>query len=143
MEALSRDKGFITFLPSGKASLSPHPKFLAKNEDPMHRWKPWIILPLPQDLSLCPVRALQPYLERTSHWSSGRLFQRETGGTITIKGIRQQILHFIKEADPESVPKAHDVRAISTSINYFHNMDFQALSAYTRWKSVGMFLKHY
>ena len=143
MEALSWDKGFITFLPSGEVSLSPHPKFLAKNEDPAHRWKPWIIVPLPQDSSLCPVKALQAYLKRTNSWSSGRLFQREMGGTITIKGIRQQILYFIKEADPESVPKAHDVRAIATSINYFHYMDFQALSAYTGWKSSGVFMKHY
>ena len=45
--------------------------------------------------------------------------------------------------DPESIPKAHDVRAISTSINYSHFMDFQALSAYTRWKSAGVFTKHY
>ena len=60
-----------------------------------------------------------------------------------IKGIRQQILYFIKQADPELIPKAHDVRTISTSINYFHFMDFQALSAYTGWKSAGVFTKHY
>ena len=112
LAALSRDKGFVKFLPSGEVSLSPHPKFMAKNEDPVHRWKPWIIVPLPQDPSLCPVRCLENYLERTQSWSSGRLFQRESGGTITIDGVRQQILYLIKEADPESIPKAHDVRAI-------------------------------
>ena len=143
MAALSRDTGFIKFLPSGEVSLSPHPKFLAKNEDPAHRWKPWIIVPLPQDPSLCPVKALQTYLGRTDTWLSGRLFQRENGGTITIDGIRQQILYFIKEADPESIPKAHDVRAIATSVNYFHYMDFQALTGYTGWKSSRVFMKHY
>ena len=66
MAALFQDKGFIKLLPSGEVSLSPHPKFLAKNEDPAHRWKPWIIVPLPQDSSLCPVRALQSYLKRTT-----------------------------------------------------------------------------
>ena len=123
--------------------MSPHPKFLAKNEDPVHRWKPWIIVPLHQDSSLCPVRCLEYYLERTKSRSSGRLFQRESGGTITIDGIRQQILYFIKEADLESIPKAHDVRAIATSVNYFHYMDFQALTEYTGWKSPRVFMKHY
>ena len=48
LAALSRDKGFVKFLPSGEVSLAPHPKFLAKNEDPQNRWKPWKIVPLPQ-----------------------------------------------------------------------------------------------
>ena len=143
LAALSRDKGFIKFLPMGEVSLAPHPKFLAKNEDPAHRWKPWRIVPLPQDPSLCPVKCLEAYLEKTISQSGGRLFQRELGGTITIDGIRQQILYFIKEADPESIPKAHDVRAIATSVNYFHFMDFQALSEYTGWKSSRVFMKHY
>ena len=74
----------------------------------------------PGPLFLCPVKCLAIYMERTADQSSGRLFQRQSGGTITIDGISQQILYFIKEADTESVPKAHDVRAIATSVNYCH-----------------------
>ena len=47
------------------------------------------------------------------------------------------------DADPESIPKAHDVRAIATSVNYFHYMDFQALTGYMGWKSPRDFMKHY
>ena len=65
------------------------------------------------------------------------------GGTTTINKIRQQILYFIKEANPESILKAHEVRAIATSVNYFHFMDFQAFSEYTGWKSLRVFMKHY
>ena len=143
LAALSRDKGFVTFLPSGEVSLSPHPKFLAKNEDPQNRWSPWKIIPLPQDPSLCPVEVLRAYLQRTDSWRSGSLFKREKGGTITINGIRQQILYFIKAADPDSVPTAHQVRAIATSVNFFQYMDFQALSHYTSWKSSRVFMHHY
>ena len=143
LAALSRAKGFVSFLSSGEVSLSPHPKFLAKNEDPQHRWAPWKILPLPQDPSLCPVESLRAYLSRTDSWRSGPLFRREKGGTITISGIRQQILYFIKTADPASVPTAHQVRAIATSVNFFQFMDFQALSQYTGWKSSRVFLRHY
>ena len=142
MAALSIDNAFALFLPSREVSLS-HTKFLATNEDPRNRWAPWKIIPLNQDLSLCPVEALRSYLERTSSWRSGTLFKREKGGTLTINGIRQQILYFIKEADPESVPKAHQVRAIATSINFFQFMDFQALTKYTGWKSTRVFMRHY
>ena len=82
-------------------------------------------------------------MDRSSRWSSGRLFRREQGGTVTINGIRQQILYFIKEANPGSLPKAHQLRAVATSVNYFHYMDFQALKEYTGWKSLGVFMKHY
>ena len=100
-------------------------------------------MPLPQDPSLCPVKSLEAYLKKTENQTGGRLFQRELGGTLTIDGIRQQILYFIKEADPESIPKAHDVRAVATSVNYFHFMDFQALTEFTGWKSSRVFVKHY
>ena len=82
-------------------------------------------------------------MDRTDKWRAGALFKREGGGTITIDGIRQQILYFIKEADPNSFPKVHDVRAIATSVNFFQHMNFQALTQYTGWKSSRVFMRHY
>ena len=143
LAALSRDKGRVQFLDSGEVSLSPHPRFIAKNENPQKRWSPWKIVPLPQDPSLCPVATLRVFLDRTSDWLSGALFRREEGGTITINGIRQQILYFIKEADPGSMPSPHQVRSVATSVNFFQYMDFQALSKYTGWKSSRVFMRHY
>ena len=92
---------------------------------------------------MCPVSTLKAYLSKTQSWNSGRLFRREQGGTITTNGLRQQILYFIKSADPDSVPKAHQVRALATSVNFFQYMDFQALSDYTGWKSPRVFIRHY
>ncbi|XP_066964086.1 uncharacterized protein [Macrobrachium rosenbergii] len=40
LSALSREPNHIDFLPSGEVLLAPHPKFLAKNEDPRDRWSP-------------------------------------------------------------------------------------------------------
>ncbi|XP_068224886.1 uncharacterized protein [Palaemon carinicauda] len=108
LAALSRDPGHIEFLPSGEVLLSPDKVFSAKNEDPQNRWSSWKIIPLPQDPSLCPVTTLKSFLSRTSYKTSGPLFIRERGGTITLKGIRQQILYFIKQANPESFPHVHD-----------------------------------
>ena len=87
--ALSCDQGFLKFLPSSEILLSPHLKFLAKNEDPQNSWGPWKIVPLPQDPSSCPVATLKVYLSRTSQWSSGRLFQRQDGGTLSLDGVCQ------------------------------------------------------
>ncbi|XP_068237580.1 uncharacterized protein [Palaemon carinicauda] len=143
LSALSRDPGHIEFLSSGKILISPDNRFLAKNEDPQNRWSPWKIVPLPQDPSLCPVTTLKAYLNRTSNKSAGPLFIRENGGTITLKGIRQQILYFIKQANPASFPHVHDIRAVATSINYFRHMNFDELTKYTGWKSPAVFKGHY
>ena len=89
------------------------------------------------------MEALRSYLQRTETWHSGSFYKREKGGTITINGIRQRILYFIKAADPDSIPTAHQVRAFATSVNFFQCMDFEALSQYTGWKSSKVFLCHY
>ncbi|XP_068227926.1 uncharacterized protein [Palaemon carinicauda] len=143
LSALSRDPVHIEFLSSGEILISPDKRFLAKNEDPQNRWSQWKIVPLPQDPSLCPVTTLKAYLNRTSNQSTGPLFIRENGGTITLKGIRQQILYFIKQANPASFPHVHDIRAVATSINYFHHMNFDELTKYTGWKSPAVFKRHY
>ncbi|XP_068244294.1 uncharacterized protein [Palaemon carinicauda] len=143
LSALTRDPGHIEFLSSGEVLLSPNKVFLAKNEDPQNRWSSWKIVPLPQDPSLCPVTTLKSYLNRTSMKSTGPLFIRENGGTITLKGIRQHILYFTKQANPESFPHVHDIRAVATSVNYFHHMNFDELTKYTGWKSPKVFKRHY
>ena len=143
LDALSREPGFVRTLPSGEMLLSPHPSFLAKNEDPQHRWQPWKITPLKQDPSLCPVKTLQDYLKLSEDFTSGPLFQREKGGTLTIKGIRYQIIEFIKLAEPTCIPKGHDIRKIAATLNFFKYMDFSALQNYTGWKSPNVFVKHY
>ena len=143
LAALSRDPDHVRFLPSGSARLSPHVGFFAKNEDPTNRWQPWEIVPLPQDDSLCPVHALKTFLNRTQEWDSGPLFRREKGGTISVNGIRQQILYFIKDADPSAIPKTHDVRKLATSLNFLNFMDFSALKRFTGWRSSKVFIRHY
>ncbi|XP_068238901.1 uncharacterized protein [Palaemon carinicauda] len=143
LAALSRNPENLDFLPSGEVLLSPDGAFLAKNEDPQNRWSPWKIIPLPLDASLCLIVTLRAFLARTATCSSGPLFVREQGGTISTQGIRQQILYFIKQANPESFPHAHDIRAVATSINYFQNMDFDELEKYTGWKSPMVFKRHY
>ena len=141
--ALSRDKLHISFNAVGEVILKPNKAILAKNESWDKRWKPWKIVPLLEEPDLCPVQALRDYLSRTSKWKSGYLFQREEGGTLTVDGVRQKILYFIKAADPESWPTVHEVRKVATSLNYFEFMEFEDLKEYTGWKSQKVFYRHY
>ena len=104
MTALSRAPKFVKFLHTGEVLLSPHAKFLAKNEDPQKRWKPWKIIPLPQDLSLCPVSTLRSYLEKTHSWTSGPLFRREKRRNYLHQWHQTTNSLLIKEADPDSIP---------------------------------------
>ena len=95
LAALTRDPGSVVFEENGDVTLYPDPVFLAKNEDPAKRWNPWTIHPLPQDLSLCPVKTLQDFLASASRWSSGQLFRRQTGAFLSSKNISSLILYFI------------------------------------------------
>ena len=67
----------------------------------------------------------------------------EAGGRLTVDGVRQKILYFIKAADPESCLTAHEVRKVATSLNYFEFMEFEDLKHYTGWKSQKVFYRHY
>ena len=141
--ALTRDARHVHFNEAGEAILRPNKAFLAKNERGDKRWKPWKIVPCPDEPALCPVQALRDYMDSTSSFTSDPLFRREGGGRLLIKGVRDKILYFIKKGDPEGIPKAHDVRKVSSSLNYFQYMDFEDLCEYTGWKSLKVFFKHY
>ena len=68
---------------------------------------------------------------------------RKGGGTLSLDGVKQQILYFIKKVSLGCVPKAHEVRKAATSVNYFQHMQFEPLKEYTGWKSERVFFKQY
>ena len=137
------DDRHVHFNAAGEAILRPNKAFLAKNERGDKRWKPWKIVPCPDEPALCPVQALRDYMDRTSSYTSGPLFRREKGGRLLKKGTRDKILNFIKQGDPEGSPMLHDVRKVSSSLNFFHCMNFEDLREYTGWKSQKVFYRHY
>ena len=144
LAALTRDPEHVLFKESGEVTLYPDPTFLAKNEDPYKRWDPWNIPPLPEEPSLCPVRCLQAYLNRTPDIHSGQLFRGESyGSNLSIKQIRYKMGLLIKHADPLATWAGHDPRKVSTSLNFLHFMSFSDLQQYTGWKSPKVFFRHY
>ena len=57
--------------------------------------------------------------------------------------ISAKLMSFIRRADNDSVPHAHDVRKVAASFNFFATMNFKDLQEYTGWKSSKTFFEHY
>ena len=150
-----------------RATLSPSPAFLAKNQlasDGPACVQPVVIpalapgldLDLLEDRSLCPVRALRIYLDRTKD-------SRKDKNLLFIsmkKGFRKDISkstvsHWIKDtiktcytlADNETLQvsrvKAHDVRALSASLAFKGGIPLEQILSACYWRSHNTFTNFY
>ena len=145
ISALRRGPEFTYVTPPGILVLRPGPDFLAKNEDPLLRRRPWRISPIPgDDDSLCPVTAMQVYLDRTAGFTSGSLFRHHSSGKpLSVSGLRCCLTSLIKKHNPDSVPKAHDLRKMASSLAFFEGMSFPDITSMTGWSSLNVFVRHY
>ena len=145
ISALRRGPDFTYVTPSGHLSLQPGPDFLAKTEDPLQRHQPWRISPLPgDDPSLYPVATLQVYLDRTADYSFGSLFRHHISGKpLTVSAVRCRITSLIKQYNPGSIPKTHDLQKMASSLAFFEGMSFPDISHMTGWTSPFVFMRHY
>ena len=139
-----RRGNFVKFLPGGDLKLIPDPSVLAKNENPMIRRQPLRISGIPgADNILCPVNNLRRYLAKSANCETTSLFVHPTGKSWTPAGTRRVLCSLIKEANPESCPKSHDIRKMASSLAFFSSMTFQNMQAFTGWSSSKVFLRHY
>ena len=150
LAALTRDPQYLIFTEDGSAKVRPDPKFLGKNENPNKRWESWHIPALPgEDKILCPVQSLKTLLDHTKSISSGPLFLCHSTWSnpkpkpLTINGIGTAMTSLIKQSNPDSVPKAHDIRKMASSYAFMEGMQIKDMSAYSGWSGPRVFLKHY
>ena len=108
------------------------------------------------ELVLCPVRSLREYLRRTeeSRPTCARLFistntkkpRPITKNTISF-WLRQVILFAYKNANPDALTlvkvKAHEVRALATSLAFSKNMSLSEVMHAASWRSNTTFVSHY
>ena len=88
---------FLYVSSTGLLILSPGPDFLAKNEDPSNRRKPWRISPISgDDSSLCPVATTQSHLRRTADFMAGSLFWHHMSGKPLSLSLSQRLMVFIR-----------------------------------------------
>ena len=157
LHALSRQQDYIVKRTDGALILHCNPLFLAKTQLPDMRPKPIVLLPLKPgevgDLSLCPVRAVNCYLQETNSVShSDRLLLRWAGKKTQIfpqtlsSWIRRVIREAYAFADVPLPPvrrASHEVRALAASYAYMNNVALTDLLGAVGWSSSSTFAKHY
>ena len=150
-----------------KVSLYPSPSFLAKNhlakEGPecvapvvIPALAPTLDKSLKEDRSLCPVRALRYYLDKTQDLRTGkelvfvsfkRGFDRDISPATISSWIKQTVVLCYDLSDQESLTlhqvKAHDVRAFAASKAFQGGISLDQILAACHWKSHNTFTQFY
>ena len=149
-----------------KVSLFPSPSFLSKNQ--LAKEGPESVAPvvipalaptldrsLKPDRSLCPIRALRYYLDRTSTIRQGKelvfvSFKKGFDKDIspaTISWIKQTVILCYELSDHHAHTlhqvKAHDVRAFAASKAFQSGVSLEQILAACHWKSHNTFTKFY
>ena len=150
-----------------KVSLYPSPSFLAKNhlakEGPecvapvvIPALAPTLDKSLKEDRSLCPVRALRYYLDKTQDLRTGKElvfvsfkqgFDRDISPATISSWIKQTVVLCYDLSDQESLTlhqvKAHDVRAFAASKAFQGGISLDQILAACHWKSHDTFTQFY
>ena len=166
LHALRFDQNYILFKPKGAGvTLYFSPEFLRKNQKPNQVNDPWYIPAIPTGkpefgAPNCPVRALRyyhRYLTKHPELRKDRLRlfvpikDNNAGKELSAASISRWICSTIVDAHtaiqvsknlPRSV-KAHEVRAVATSLQLFNKVDLHSIMKAGRWSSGGTFTSFY
>ena len=148
LAALLRTDQFMRFGPNDSSvTLAPKPLFLAKNEREGHRMSP-VLVPAWMTPSghhpLCPVAALRTYVSTTSAFSGAELWANPTSlKALKTVGLATALVNLISSADPESKPKAHQVRKYASSLAFFRSFDVEQVRRAGQWSSSASFIHRY
>ena len=150
-----------------KVSLYPSPSFLSKNQ--LTREGPDSVAPvvipalaptldesLKGDRSLCPVRALRYYLDRTSDLrqnkelvfvSSKKGFDKDISPATISSWLKRTVILCYELCDQEALTlhqvKAHDVRAFAVSKAFQSRVSLEQILSACHWKSHNTFTQFY
>ena len=108
-----------------------------------------------EDVSLCPVRALRRYIRfaKALRTSQRRLFislNPKYHQDIKVSTLSRWLVHLVKDAYahaqqtlPTDPVKAHELRAISSSLALQRSVPVSRILAAASWKSSTTFISHY
>ena len=150
-----------------QVSLYPSPSFLSKNQlardgpaavapDVIPALAPSLDRSLKEDKSLCPVRALRYYLDRTKDLRSGKdlvfvsfrkSFQKDIVPATVSSWIKQTVLLCYQLSDQEAQTmhqvRAHDVRAFAASKAFQGGVSLDQILSACHWKAHNTFTQFY
>ena len=150
-----------------QVSIYPSPSFLSKNQ--LARDGPAAVAPvvipalapsldksLKEDKSLCPVRALRYYLDRTKDLRTGKdlvfvsfrkSFQKDIVPATVSSWIKQTVLLCYQLSDEEAQTihqvRAHDVRAFAASKAFQGGVSLDQILSACHWKAHNTFTQFY
>ena len=143
----------------GAAILGLDPTFVCKNQGVDERGRSFTIPALhtgdqaEADMSLCPVRALKTYAQRTRQLRGirRRLFipaavdsDKEIDKRAIAVHLRSAVIEAYKAADlPTPRANPHEIRAVSASMAYHCNVPVADIMRGCFWKSELVFANHY
>ena len=117
--------------------------FLFKNQSLEHAPSN-IVIPALGDHVLCPILALDNYLELTKDSLESSLFLHPLSGkSLNAAGISFWLAKAIDWLLPESLGKGHDIRKLVTSHAWFRGIAANEIIAAGSWKSLNTFIKRY
>ena len=166
LHALRFDQNYIQFKPKGAGvTLYFSPEFMRKNQKPNQVNDPWYIPAIPTGkpefgAPNCPVRALRYYHRYlTEHpelrKDRRRLFvpikDNNAGKELSAASISRWICSTIVDSHAaiqdskylSGSVKAHEVRAVATSLQLFNKVDLHSVMKAGRWSSGGTFTSFY
>ena len=166
LQALRFDQNYILFRPKGAGvTLYFSPEFMRKNQKPNQVNDPWYIPAVPTGKSEfgapnCPVKALRYYHRHlTKHpelrKDRRRLFvpikDNNAGKELSASTISRWICTTIvashaaiqNSRNLSGSVKAHEVRAVATSLQLFNKVDLHSVMKAGRWSSGGTFTSFY
>ena len=158
MQAISCDVGFN----QEGAVVSLLLNFRAKNDNKVRRLnRNFLVKSLSQlmgreqERQLCPVRALRYYLDRTRNLRGNikNLFlaPKNTARPASKNGLayylKTTVVEAHKEASEETLRvckvRSQEVRAVSTSLAFTHNLSIDSVIEAAQWRSNSVFASHY
>ena len=126
LHALRFDQNYTQFKPKGAGvTLYFSPEFMRKNQKPNQVNDPWYIPAIPTGKPNCPVRALRYYHQYLTEHPELRKDRRKNSKNLS------------------GSVKAHEVRAVATSLQLFNKADLLSVMKAGRWSSGGTFTSFY
>lgn len=148
LAALLRTSQFMRFGHDDMSvTLAPKPFFLAKNERAGHRMSPvtvpaWRTLGEPHPL--CPVAALKAYVSASRTYSGPNLWvDPRSLRCLKTSDLAAKLVQLISLADPQSRPKAHQIRKYASSLAFFRSFDVDQVRRAGQWSSSASFVTRY
>ena len=146
--------------------LKPNWKFMPKNFNPsngkgkfegfiIHKLRPFVGNDLPEDLTLCPVRALNIYLKRSEKRRNGIRQLFITCNRIAKPAHKNTLSSWIKHTIAEAYQTApenatdllyrstHEIRSIAASLAAYSNVAIEDILRQCRWRAQSTFSTFY